>query len=383
MTTIADKTALHPETLAAQGMGRVADPYRDIVPPLYVSTTYERGADGNYPGGRVYSRADNPTYDQAEALLASLEGAAAAMLFGSGQAAAAAVFQALAPGDCVLVPRNMYWALRKWLLAFAAPWGLSVDFYDNASIDDLAAKSRTRRPRLIWIETPANPTWDLTDIAAACAIARETGAIVAVDSTSATPLLTRPIELGAHIVMHSATKYLNGHSDVIAGVLATARDDEMWQRLRYIRGGSGAVLGPFEAWLLLRGMRTLHLRVAAACANALTIAQRFDGHPQLSHVLYPGLPVHPGYAVAVKQMRGGFGGMMSLRLRAGEAAAKAFTTKLRIFKQATSLGSVESLAEHRASVEGPDTLCPADLVRLSIGIEHVDDLAGDIEQALA
>ncbi len=380
---LAKKTALHPETLAAQGMGRVAAPYRDIVPPLYVSTTYERGADGTYPGGRVYSRADNPTYDQAEALLASLEGAAAAMVFSSGQAAAAAVFQTLAPGDGVLVPRNMYWALRKWLLAFAAPWGLAVEFYDNASIDDLAAKSRTRRPRLIWIETPANPTWEITDIGAACAIAREFGAIVAVDLTSATPLLTRPIEFGAHIVMHSATKYLNGHSDVIAGVLATAQDDQMWQRLRYIRGGSGAVLGPFEAWLLLRGMRTLHLRVAAACDNALAIAQRFHGHPQLSHVLYPGLPTHPGYDVAVAQMRRGFGGMMSLRLRAGEDAAKSFTTKLRVFKQATSLGSVESLAEHRASVEGPDTLCPADLVRLSIGIEHVDDLADDILQALA
>jgi cystathionine gamma-synthase len=380
---LAKKTALHVETLAAQGMGRIAAPYRDIVPPLYASTTYERGADGTYPGGRAYSRADNPTYDQAEALLASLEGAAAAMVFGSGQAAAAAVFQALAPGDRVLAPRNMYWALRKWLLAFAAPWGLAVEFYDNASTDDLMVKSRSRRPRLIWIETPANPTWEITDIAAACAVAREVGAIVAVDSTSATPLLTRPIELGAHVVMHSATKYLNGHSDVIAGVLATAQDDEMWQRLRYIRGGSGAVLGPFEAWLLLRGMRTLHLRVGAACANALTVAQRFHGHPKLSHVLYPGLPTHPGHAIAVKQMRGGFGGMISLRLRAGEDAAKAFTSRLRVFKRATSLGSVESLAEHRASVEGPDTLCPADLVRLSIGIEHVDDLAGDIEQALA
>ena len=180
------------------------------------------------------------------------------MLFASGQAAAAALFQALAPGDRVLAPRNMYWALRKWLLEFAAPWGLAIEFYDNASIDDLAAKARALRPRLIWIETPANPTWDVTDIAAACAIAREVGAIVAVDSTAATPMLTRPLELGAQIVMHSATKYLNGHSDVIAGALATARDDALWQRIRYVRGGGGAVLGPFEAWLLLRGMRTLH-----------------------------------------------------------------------------------------------------------------------------
>src|SRR6266496_1777434 len=215
-----DKSKLHPETLAAQGMGKVAEPYRDIVPPIYVSTTYERGTDGAFPGGRTYSRADNPSYDQAEALIAALEGAAGALLFASGQAAAATVFQALAPGACALVPRNMYWAFRKWLLECAAPWGLAIEFYENASIDDLAARTRDRRPRLIWIETPANPTWDITDIAVASAIAREVGAIVAVDSTAATPFLTRPLELGANLVMHSATKYLNGHSDVIAGALA-------------------------------------------------------------------------------------------------------------------------------------------------------------------
>jgi cystathionine gamma-synthase len=239
----ADKTRLHPETLAAQGMGSVADPYREIVPPIHVSTTYERGADGGFPGGRTYSRADNPSYDQAEALIASLEGAAAAMLFASGQAAAAAVFQALAPADCVLAPRSMYWAFRKWLLEFAAPWGLSVEFYDNASIDDLAARTKPKRPRLIWIETPANPTWEVTDIAAASEIAHRAGAIVAVDSTSATPMLTRPLELGAPIVMHSATKYLNGHSDVIAGALATADDDPLWQRIRYLRGGAARCWG--------------------------------------------------------------------------------------------------------------------------------------------
>ncbi len=377
-----DQPKLRPETLAAQGMGRVADPYRDVVPPIYVSTTYERGADGTFPGGRTYSRADNPTYDQAEALIASLEGAAAAMVFASGQAAAAAVFQTLTPGACALAPRSMYWALRKWLLEVAAPWGVAVEFYENAQIDDLARKAHARLPRLIWVETPANPTWEITDIAAASAIAREVEAVLAVDSTAATPLLTRPIELGAHIVMHSATKYLNGHSDVIAGALATAQDDPLWQRIRYLRGNGGAVLGPLEAWLLLRGMRTLHLRVAASSRNAHAIALRLQGHRQLSHVLYPGVPTHPGHAVAAKQMHGGFGGMMSLRFVGGEAAAKAFTANLRVIKRATSLGSVESLAEHRASVEGPGTLCPVDLVRLSIGVEHFDDLIGDIEQAL-
>jgi cystathionine gamma-synthase len=361
----------------------VAQPHLDIVPPIHMSTTYERGAEGDYPGGRMYARADNPTYDGPEALIAALEGAAAALVFASGQAAAAAVFQALAPGEAVLAPRNMYWGLRSWISQFAATWTLPLEFYDNASTDDLAAKARALRPRLIWVETPANPTWDITDIAAAAEIAREVGGIVAVDSTAATPLLTRPLALGAHIVMHSATKYLNGHSDVIAGALVTARDDERWQRIKSVRAGAGAVLGPFEAWLLLRGMRTLHLRVAAACANAQAIADRFVSHRKLSHVLYPGLPSHPGHATAARQMKGGYGGMLSLRVREGDEAAKRFTARLRVFKRATSLGSVESLAEHRASVEGPGTTCPADLVRLSIGIEHVDDLIGDLEQALA
>ena len=377
-----DIPRLHAETLAAQGLGRIADPYRDVVPPIYVSTTYERGSDGSFPGGRIYSRADNPSYDRAESLIATLEGAAAALLFSSGQAAAAAVFQSLGTGDTVLASRNMYWGLRKWLLDFAASWGLGIELYENSSLDDLAAKARARKPRVIWIETPANPTWDITDIAGASEIARECDGIVAVDSTAATPLLTQPLELGASIVMHSGTKYLNGHSDVIAGALATAKDDALWQRIRYVRSAGGAVLGPFEASLLLRGMRTLHLRMAAACDNAHAIALRFQNHPQLSHVLYPGLPSHPGHAIAARQMHGRFGAMMSLRLRAGERAAVDFTARLSVFKRATSLGSVESLAEHRASVEGPGSMCPPDLVRLSIGVEHVDDLIEDIGQAL-
>lgn len=380
---IAKLSSLHPETLTAQGLGRIAQPYGDIVPALHLSTTYERGAEGDYPGGRIYSRADNPAYDAPEALIATLEGAAAALLFASGQAAAAAVFQSLRPGERVLAPRNMYWGLRKWLLAFAAPWGLAVDFYDNASIDDLVARLRERATRLVWVETPANPTWEVTDIAAVAQAARAVGAMVAVDSTCATPLLTRPLALGAHLVMHSATKYLNGHSDVIAGALATHAADELWERIRYVRANGGAVPGPFDAWLLLRGMRTLALRVRAACANAQALAEHFEGHAGLTHVLYPGLRSHPQHALAARQMRGGFGGMMSLRVRGGEAAAKRFAGRLKVFKRATSLGSVESLAEHRASVEGAGTMCPADLVRLSIGIERVDDLIADIEQALS
>ncbi|HEY1460436.1 MAG TPA: aminotransferase class I/II-fold pyridoxal phosphate-dependent enzyme [Casimicrobiaceae bacterium] len=378
-----DRAALNAQTLVAQGVASVSSPYREILPPIHMATTYERAADGSYPGGRIYARADNPTFDPVEALIAALESAQAALVFSSGQAAAAAVFQALAPGDVALVPRNMYWGLRKWLQSFATSWGLRVEFYVNDSLDDLAAITRARRPKLIWVETPANPTWDVTDITAACTIAREVGALVAVDSTCATPLLTRPLALGADVVMHSATKYLNGHSDVVAGALACRRDDALWQRIRYIRSAGGAILGPLEAWLLLRGMRTLHLRVTTASASAMALAQALSGHARLSHVLYPGLPGNPGHAIAARQMSGGFGAMMSLRLAAGEAAARTFTNRLRLFKQATSLGSVESLAEHRASVEGPDTLCPADLVRLSVGIEHTQDLLTDIEQALA
>jgi cystathionine gamma-synthase len=346
-----DRETPHRETLAAQGMGRVAVPYRDIVPPIHVATTYERGADNGYPGGRVYSRADNPTYDPAEALIASLEGASSALLFASGQAAAAAVFQSLAPGDRVLVPLRMYWALRKWLLEFAAPWGLDVELYDNASPEELAAKARARPPRLIWIETPANPTWDVTDITAASAIGRELGAVVAVDSTAATPMLTRPLELGAHIVMHSATKYLNGHSDVIGGALATARDDELWQRIRYARAGGGAVRD-----------RSRRGSCCAACARC-TCAWR--PRPRTRSRSHSASAATEGFARAVSRPADASGTCRCAEAdarrvrrhdvvasRGGESAAIAFAAKLRVFKRATSLGTVESLAEHRASVEG-------------------------------
>lgn len=373
---------LHPETLTAQGLGWVAAPYGDVAPALHPSTTYERAADGSFPGGRVYARDQNPGYDQAEALLAQLEGGTAALLLASGMAAAAAVFQALAPGDRVLAPKSMYWALRGWLANYATNWGLRVEFYDNASLDDLAAKAKAAPIRLIWAETPANPTWELTDIAAVAEIARHADAVLAVDSTVAATVFTQPLALGAHIVMHSATKYLNGHSDVIAGALVTGEDDALWQRIRAVRAGSGAVLGAFEAWLLLRGMRTLHVRVAAATRNAQAIAECFATHEKVLQVLYPGLPSHPDHALAKRQMRGGFGAMLSIRVQGGEAPARAFAGNLRVFKRATSLGSTESLAEHRASVEGPGSQCPPDLVRLSVGIEHVDDLIADIEQAL-
>jgi cystathionine gamma-synthase len=373
---------LRPETEAAQALGWIEPAFGGVSPPIHLASTFERAGDGSYPLGRVYGRDQNPTYDQAEALLTRLEGGHAALLFASGMAAATAPFLALAPGDHVLVPKVMYWALRKWLLEFAQPWGLAVELFDNADLSDLGARLRPGKTRLVWLETPANPTWVVTDIAAAAEMAHAAGARLAVDSTCASPVLTRPLELGADLVMHSATKYLNGHSDLIAGALVTARDDAWWQRIRYVRAGNGAVLGPMEAWLLLRGMRTLFVRVRAASANALAFARYFERHPRLAAVLYPGLENFPDHAIAARQMQGGYGGMLSLRIKGGEAAAMAVAARLRLIKRATSLGGVESLVEHRASIEGPSSPVPPDLLRLSIGIEAADDLIADFEQAL-
>ncbi|WP_068639191.1 trans-sulfuration enzyme family protein [Thauera butanivorans] len=371
------------ETLTVHGLGRVAEPYRDIVPPIHLASTFERAADGSYPGGRLYARDGSPAYIEAEEVLRQLEGGAQALLFASGHAAATAVLQALDAGDRVVAPRSMYWALRKWLLDLAGHGHIQLAFYDNTDIDGLRAQLAAAPTRLLWIETPANPTWEVTDIRAAAALAREQGAMTVVDSTVATPVLCQPLALGADIVMHSATKYLNGHSDVVAGALVTREDSPLWQRIRVMRNLGGGILGPFEAWLLLRGMRTLHLRVRAACANALRLATELETHPAIAQVLYPGLPSHPDHAVVAAQMRGGFGGMLSIRLKDGEAKARDVAARVQVFKRATSLGSVESLIEHRASVEGEGSRCPPDLLRLSVGIEPADDLLADLVQALA
>jgi cystathionine gamma-synthase len=370
------------ETLAAQGLGEVDPTTRALVAPLHPSTTFERNADGTFPDGRGYTRADSPAYDAPERLLASLEGGPSALLFSSGMAAATAPFSVLVPGDHVVVPRVMYWGLRKWLAEFGITWGLEVSLVDTRSVDAVAAAVRPGRTRLLWLETPANPTWELADIAALADVAHRAHARLVVDSTVATPVLTRPIELGADLVMHSATKFLNGHSDVLAGALVTARDDPFWERLRAWRREQGAVLGPFEAWLLLRGMRTLHVRVRHQVASARCIAEHFAGHPAVTEVLYPGLASHPGHAIAVAQMAGGFGSMLSLRVAGGERAAMAVAASVRVFGRATSLGGTESLIEHRASVEGPSTPVPADLLRLSIGLEDPADLIADLAQAL-
>ncbi len=370
------------QSLLAQAMGRIDEVTRAVTPPIHVSSTFIRDPDNQYRSGNMYGRPDNETVREVEAVLTMLEGAAASLVLGSGMSAATAVFLALRPGDHVVAPTVMYWGLRNWLREDAAAWGLQVDFVDTSDPDALRAAVRDGVTRLVWIETPANPTWSVTDIRAAADIAHAAGALLAVDSTVATPILTQPLALGADLVMHSATKYLNGHSDVIAGVLCTARKDEFWARITRVRGMLGQILGPLEAFLLLRGLRTLDLRVRAASAAALQLATHFAEDPRVLEVLYPGLAGHPGHEVAARQMTGGFGGMLSIRVKAGEDAAIRTAANVRLFKRATSLGGVESLIEHRASVEGPDTPCPPDLLRLSIGIEAVSDLVADLDRSL-
>ena len=372
-----------PATLAAQGLGWTDDATGAVVLPIQPATTYIRDPDNQYRRGRNYARADNPGYDQPQALLTALEGGAASLVLSSGMAAATTVFRALPAGAHVVAPLVMYHSLRRWIAAQAAEGHIAADFVDMSSLDALREAVKPGRTRLVWIETPANPLWSVTDIAGAAEIAHAAGALLAVDSTTASPVLTRPIELGADIVMHSATKYLNGHSDVIAGTLTGARDDEFWQRLVAGRSSGGAILGNMETYLLMRGMRTLYLRVERACRSAQRVAEAMAGHPQVLDVLYPGLPSHSGHVVAARQMSGGFGGMLSIRVKGGEEAAIATAARVEIWKRATSLGGVESLMEHRASIEGAGTPVPADLLRLSVGIEEPQDLIDDLDNALS
>jgi cystathionine gamma-synthase len=376
------RKAPHPATLAAQALGSTDASTGAVVLPIHTATTFLRDPDNQYRRGRSYGRADNPSYDQPQALLTALEGGAATLLFSSGMAAAAAVFQSLPRDAHVVAPRVMYWGLRSWLKNFAEAWGITVDFVDATSLDAIRQAVRPGRTRLVWIETPANPLWSVTDIAGSAEIAHSASALLAVDGTAATPVLTRPLALGADVVMHSATKYLNGHSDVIAGTLTAAREDAFWARLRTARSSGGAILGSFEAYLLLRGMRTLFPRVDRACRSAQQIAEALLQNSRVLDVLYPGLPTHTGHAVAARQMTGGFGGMLSVRVHGGPEAAIAAAARVEIWKRATSLGGVESLIEHRASVEGGDSPAPPDLLRLSVGIEDSGDLIADLESAL-
>jgi len=372
----------HPATSAAHALGWEDEATKSLIPPIYLTSTYVRDPDNQYRTGRSYGRPHNPTHEVPERLLSHLEGGAAAMLFASGMAAATSVFLALRPGDHVVAPRVMYWGLRHWLMSFATEWGLQVELVDAGDLGAIKAALRPGKTRLLWLESPANPTWVVTDIEAAAELGHKAGARVAIDSTVAAALLTNPIKLGCDLVMHSATKYLNGHTDVVAGALVTAAVDEFWTRLVALRTSNGALLGPVEAWLLLRGMRTLPLRVERACRNAQAVAERFSRDARVSAVLYPGLASHPGHAAAAKQMKGGFGGMLSIRVARGEEAAISTAARVKIWKRATSLGGVESLMEHRASIEGTGSPAPPDLLRLSAGIEDAQDLIDDLDQAL-
>src|SRR5580704_14573421 len=373
----------HPATLAAQGLGWTDAATGAVVLPIQPATTFIRDPDNQYRRGRNYGRADNPGYDQPQALLTALEGGAASLVFSSGMAAATTMFRALPVGAHVVGPLVMYHSLRRWIAGYAAEGHIAAEFVDTTSLDALRQAVVPGRTRVVWIETPANPLWSVTDIAGAAEISHQADALLAVDSTTASPVLTRPIEHGADIVMHSATKYLNGHSDVIAGTLTGAREDEFWQRLVAGRSSGGAILGNMETYLLMRGMRTLYLRVERACRSAQRVAEAMAVHPRVLDVLYPGLPSHPGHAVAARQMSGGFGGMLSIRVKGGEAAAIAAAARVEVWKRATSLGGVESLMEHRASIEGAGSPAPPDLLRLSVGIEDPGDLIADLEQALA
>lgn len=369
-----------PETLAAQAGGRIDAPTGALVPALHTSTTFARDASYALVGPHEYARDDNPTFAPCEEVLAELEGGGAALVFASGMAAASAVVEStLRTGDHVVASRAMYWSFRNRLRATADRFGLDLELCDPS---DVARAVRPGVTRLVWIETPANPTWDVVDIAAAAGAAHAAGALLAVDSTAATPVLTRPLELGADFVMHSATKYLSGHGDVVAGAVVVRDRGPTWEALRAHRRGAGAVLGPFEAWLLLRGMRTLFVRVARQCESALSLAEELARTPGIREVLYPGLPTHPGHEVAKRQMRGGFGGMLSVRVDGGRERALEVAGKLAIFARATSFGGTESLVEHRASVEGPGSLAPDDLLRISVGLEPASELLGDLRRAL-
>ena len=369
------------ETLAVRA-GHSVDPSTGAVTaPIHLSTTFEREADGSYRAGHVYARTSNPNRSMLEVALTALEGGAAALAFSSGSAATMAIFQALSPGDHVVAPNDAYYGTLRQLHEIFAGWGLHADVVD---MTDLDAVQRVLRPttKILWAETPSNPLVRIVDIARLAELAHSVGARCVVDNTWATPILQRPLDLGADVAMHSTTKYLGGHSDLLGGALVAKQDDEFFERVRQIQKLGGAVPSPFDCWLLLRGIRTLPWRMRAHCQNASAVARYLSTHLAIEAVHYPGLPEHAGHAIAKRQMSD-FGGMMSIQLRGGERAALDLTRRLTLFTRATSLGGTESLIEHRASVEGPTTLAPVNLLRMSVGLENADDLIEDLGKALS
>ncbi len=371
---------MKPETIAAQA-AHTPDPATGAVaPPLYLTTTYERDLDGGFSRGLVYSRSNNPNRESLEKCLLQLEGGTAAACFASGMAATTAVLQALKTGDHVIAPNDCYHGTRDLLRDVFAPWGMDTTFVDMTDLEQVRQAVRPQT-RLIWVETPSNPLLRITDLSQVGQIARDAGALLACDNTLASPLLQHPFELGADLVVHSTTKYLGGHEDVMGGAVISREDSETFEKIRMIQGTAGAVLAPFECWLTLRGIRTLHLRMQAISQNALRIAQFLSDHPQVEAVYYPGLPGHPGHEIARRQMSA-FGGLLSFQVRGDRAAAIEAAARLKLFVRATSLGGTQSLIEHRASIEGPHTTTPDNLLRVSVGIENIEDLIEDLTQAL-
>jgi cystathionine gamma-synthase len=371
---------LHFETLAVHA-GASPDPLTGAVrPAIQLSTTFERSPDGTFPSGYAYVRDANPNRQALEAAMTRLEGGASAVAFASGMAATMAVFQALAPGDHVVAPLDAYFGTAKLLGEHFVRWGLEVSFADMTKPSAVRAALRPST-RLIWTETPSNPTIAVTDLGAVAEIARSVGALTACDNTWATPFLQRPLALGVDLVMHSTTKYLSGHSDVMGGIVVTRETGELSDRLRSVQVGGGAVPSPFDCWLVLRGIRTLPWRMRAHCSNAQAVAEFLSAHPGVERVHYPGLAGDPGHGVASAQMAAA-GGMLSLVVPGGRPRAFEVAARLGLFTRATSLGGPESLVEHRASVEGAKTRAPEGLLRLSIGLEHPDDLVADLDQAL-
>lgn len=370
------------ETIAVHAGREIDRATAAVTPAIHLSTTYERAADGEYPLEFSYSREGNPNRNALEKCLAALQGGKEALAFSSGLAVATALLQGLEPGDHIVAPDDMYWGARKVIHDVFGKWGLETSYVDMSDIAGVRAALRATT-RLIWIESPSNPLMKITDLAALGEIARKANAISVCDDTFATPVLQRPFDWSIDMVMHSTTKYISGHSDVIGGVLVTKHDNYLFERARKSQHYGGAVPSPFDCWLTLRGVSTLPWRVRAHSENALRIARFLETHSAVERVLYPGLPTHPGHDIAARQMCGGFGGMMSMNVHGGRDEAMAVAAKVRVFTRATSLGGPHSLIEHRASVEGPATKTPQNLLRMSIGLENADDLIEDLDRALA
>jgi cystathionine gamma-synthase len=363
--------------------GRHIDPAtRAVTLPIHLSTTFERTPEGEYPQGYSYSREGNPTRSALEECLADLEGGKEALVYSSGLAVAAAVVQGLEPGDHIIAPDDVYWGLRKVIEDVFGKWGLETSYVDMTRPEDVREAMRPNT-RLIWTETPSNPLMKITDLAAIAGIARKGGPslVTICDGTFATPVLQQPLDCGIDMVCHSTTKYIGGHSDVVGGALITRNDNYLFERARRSQRYGGAVPSPFDCWLTLRGIDTLPYRVRAHSENAGRVACRLLSHPAVEAVHYPGLPGHPGHRIAARQMTG-FGGMLSFQVSGGKDAAMRVAARCRLFIRATSLGGAHSLIEHRASVEGPQSRAPQNLLRVSVGLEHPDDLIADLEQAL-